>query len=393
MTRNASPLSETAREHLRGYAGKRVLVTGHTGFKGSWLCHLLHRLGATVSGVALAPPSQPSHFALTSTKTLLANDLRADVRDTTLMQRTVALTEPDIVFHLAAAATVKEGIASPIATFETNVIGTLNVLEAIRHRGEPCRAVVVTSDKCYDNPEHAWGLRETDRMGGKDPYSASKGACELAVASWRQTYVPQTLKTKGPLQVVTARAGNVIGGGDWGDARLVPDIARAAASGDTITLRSPHAVRPWQHVLDPLTGYLQFGMAMCDEGAPVALNFGPAQHDEHTVQELCELIAPGLGVGLSIADSNPIAEVGSLRLDSTLARTTLDWSPRWSTREAAVRTAEWYANAARHPVGALSATTRDIDAYWGEFQAHDGRGDTTPAGREFVPALPLRAAS
>jgi CDP-glucose 4,6-dehydratase len=251
---SGSPLSNA----LRVFSGERVLVTGHTGFKGSWLVIWLRMLGAKVAGIALDPPSEPSHFDAAGLAPGMV-DLRLDVRDRAALKDRIAQFAPDFVFHLAAQPLVRRSYADPVETYETNVIGTLNVLESLRALDRPCVAVLITSDKCYDNVEWVWGYRETDALGGPDPYSASKGAAELVIRSHVRSYFPSATSK---VRIGVGRAGNVIGGGDWADDRIVPDCVRAWSAGAAVELRNPRATRPWQHVLEPLSGYLPLGAAL-----------------------------------------------------------------------------------------------------------------------------------
>lgn len=317
-----------------------MLVTGHTGFKGGWLVHWLHELGADVSAFALPPDTTPSLFALSRVSD--ACDSRfVDLRDAGAVAAAVARAQPEIVFHLAAQALVRRSYAEPLDTFGANVMGTVHVLEACRQVDGLRAVVAITTDKCYENLEQLWPYRETDRLGGQDPYSASKAAAELAVASYRSSF----LASRG-VGVATARAGNVIGGGDWASDRLIPDIVRAAERGEAVSLRRPSATRPWQHVLDPLHGYLLLARRLAeapDEFAE-AWNFGPTP-EAVTVGEVAERFVAALGRGAvrhegSTADDPH--EAGLLAVDSTKARVRLGWRPRLSLEGALGLTAEWY---------------------------------------------------
>ena len=235
--------------YLSEYYGKVVLVTGHTGFKGAWLTAWLRQLGAKVVGIALNPPTEPSHFSAAGLDGGIV-DLRIDIRDRSKLMEAIVSAQPDFVFHLAAQSLVRCSYEDPMETWQTNVLGTLHVLEALRNLNKSCAAVIVTSDKCYDNVEWVWGYRENDAMGGPDPYSASKGAAELAIRSHIKSYFP---KSSSKVRIGSARAGNVIGGGDWSSNRIVPDCVKAWSNDDIVELRNPHATRPWQHVLEPLS--------------------------------------------------------------------------------------------------------------------------------------------
>jgi CDP-glucose 4,6-dehydratase len=319
--------------------GRRVLVTGHTGFKGAWLSLWLAELGARVGGFSLAPPTQPSLFELAGVADALTH-LQGDIRDAAALRQAFRATEPELVVHLAAQSLVRESYREPLATYETNVIGTVNVLEACRHA--PVRAVlVVTSDKCYQNRGSEPPYRESDPLGGDDPYSSSKAAAELATAAYRSAF----FATRGPL-VATARAGNVIGGGDFAAERLIPDLVRAFIAGGRPVIRNPHAVRPWQHVLDPLAGYLLLAERLLagERAAARAWNFGPQGDNATPVAWLVERALALLGApGAWVERAEPLfSEAASLRLDSREARERLDWQPRLALEAALEWTIGWY---------------------------------------------------
>ena len=320
------------------YAGRRVLVTGHTGFKGSWLALWLTRLGARVTGLALDPPSRTNHWDLLR---LPIAQTRTDVRDAAEIVRAVRDAEPEIVFHLAAQSLVRRSYAAPVETWDVNVTGTLNVLEACRGQ-RPLRAIVVAaSDKCYRNRESSTGYRETDPLGGHDPYSASKAATEILVESHRRSFFSSHA---GPA-LASVRAGNVIGGGDWADDRLVPDLARAVAAGEPLVIRSPDAIRPWQHVLDCLSGYLRLGQCLLRDGHAFAeaWNFGPDASDERSVRQLLDAAAASWpAVAWQTTSAPQPHETHVLRLDSGKARERLAWRPTWSLDQALGETLAWY---------------------------------------------------
>lgn len=320
------------------YRGRRVLVTGHTGFKGSWLSMWLHALGAEVSGLALDPWSEPSHWDLLK---LPINDHRVDVRDETAVRRVIRAVSPEMVFHLAAQPLVRRSYHEPVRTWATNVMGTAHVLEAVR--GEPAvRAVlVVTTDKCYENREWPWAYRERDRLGGHDPYSASKASAELVAASYRSAFLAGPTA---PL-LATARGGNVIGGGDWSEDRLIPDAVRAIVASEPLIIRSPIATRPWQHVLDCLSGYLLVGQRLLagDKTCAAPWNFGPDGQGNRTVEQLLAVLSGGLpALDWRIEPDPQPHETSLLQLDSAKARMALGWRPVWDFEESVLRTTDWY---------------------------------------------------
>ncbi|MBF0321892.1 MAG: CDP-glucose 4,6-dehydratase, partial [Magnetococcales bacterium] len=276
------------------YRNRRVLITGHTGFKGSWLTLWLHHWGARVSGLALPPATQPSLFHVLKLPTRMAGHQEGDVGNMAALRHAVETSDAEVIFHLAAQALVRPGYQDPVTTFHTNVMGVVNLLEVVRQRQRPCVVIVVTSDKCYANHEHVWGYRECDPMGGDDPYSASKGAAELVVSAYRHSFFPPGRISGHGVALASVRAGNVVGGGDWAKDRLVPDIVRAVSSGSSVFLRNPKAVRPWQHVLDPLHGYLVLGERLAnaqDQATTLCSgwNFAPFNQDTSvTVGEITQ---------------------------------------------------------------------------------------------------------
>ena len=325
------------------WRGKRVFLTGHTGFKGSWLALWLQDLGAEVRGFALDPPSTPSLYESARVGSLVAST-HGDVRSLDAVVEAMAQFQPDVVFHLAAQSLVRRSYKDPTGTFATNVMGTVHVLEAIRQVKSVRAAVVVTSDKCYENRESPlWGYRESDRMGGDDPYSNSKGCAELIASSYRDSFLDGGTR---PVALATARAGNVIGGGDWATDRLVPDIVRAFAAGRPVHIRNPKAVRPWQHVLEPLRGYLMLAEALWTDADPFAegWNFGPRAEDAQPVGEIVERLITiwGDDAEAVIAPGPHPSEATFLRLDCSKARSVLYWTPRIGLNTALTWTAEWY---------------------------------------------------
>lgn len=324
------------------FRNKKIVVTGHTGFKGSWLTAWLLRLGAHVTGISLDVPTAPAHFTSARMEGRITHHF-ADVRNLPLLVEILDVEQPDFVFHMAAQPLVRKSYREPLTTIETNVIGTAHVLEAIRVLNRPCNVVVVTSDKCYDNVEQVWGYRETDSLGGKDPYSASKGAAELVVKTYAQSYFAAT---NSPVKVAVGRAGNVIGGGDWAEDRIVPDCVRAWSEGSTVDIRYPLATRPWQHVLEPLSGYLQLALQLARRpelnGEPY--NFGPPAHQNATVAELLNAIQahwPGTAWN-DVSSSEKLHEAGLLKLCCDKALQQMGWRPVMDFPETVRFTAAWY---------------------------------------------------
>jgi len=320
------------------YRGKRVLITGHTGFKGSWLALWLNELGADVSGVALPPKVQPNHWDMLG---LTINEHRLDIRDHEALSYAFLTTQPEIVFHLAAQPLVRQSYREPLETWSTNVMGTANVFEACRQTPSVRAIVAITTDKCYENCEWPWGYRENDRLGGHDPYSASKAGSELVAASYRSAF----FYTEHAPLLATARAGNVIGGGDWSEDRLIPDLVRAVAQGQSLEIRSPLATRPWQHVLESLGGYLLMGQRLLqgDKACAEAWNFGPEPEGNRTVSEvLGKLNVHWASVRWHFTDKPQPHEATLLYLDSAKARSKLNWQPAWNFDAAIEKTSAWY---------------------------------------------------
>lgn len=329
------------------WRGRRVLVTGHTGFKGGWLSLWLQSMGAEVAGYALPPPTNPSLFDKASVSRGMVASCMADVRDLGLLKKALLDHRPEVIFHLAAQALVRPSYTNPVDTFATNVMGTANLLEAVRTTDGGVRVVLnVTTDKCYDNREWLWGYREIDPLGGHDPYSSSKACSELVTSAYRDSFFNATNGPEFKVCLASARAGNVIGGGDWALDRLIPDLMRAFTAGDQVVIRNPHAVRPWQHVLEPLHGYLSLAERLWEQGFDFAesWNFGPAEGDAQSVQWLVQRIVGEWGHGASwrLDDRPQPHEATNLRLDCTKARARLGWHPRWNLQTALHHTVDWY---------------------------------------------------
>ena len=320
----------------RIYEGKKVFLTGHTGFKGAWLSILLRRLGAIVYGYSLEPCTSPNLFELANLGSLVESFI-GDVRDGNRVTSLLQEIEPEIIFHLAAQPLVRESYNDPKETFEVNVMGLVNLFEAIRVTPSAQVGLIITSDKCYQNKEWTWGYREDEPMGGYDPYSCSKGCAELITASYRNSFFnPEDISRHNTI-IASARAGNVIGGGDWSKDRLIPDFIKSVMKGEDLTIRSPRAIRPWQHVLEPLSGYLLLAGLMYTEGVVYgdAWNFGPLEESAKTVEwmagKLCELW--GENAGFNVSNAAQPHEATYLKLDSSKAKTYLGWRPRWTVEK------------------------------------------------------------
>ena len=324
------------------YNGKTVVITGHTGFKGAWLTAWLKQLGARVVGVALEPPTEPSHFFAAKLGDGM-EDYRIDIRNRLALEEVIVSAQPDFVFHLAAQALVRRSYEDPIETWETNLLGTLHVLEALRSLDKPCAAVLITSDKCYDNVEWVWGYRETDALGGPDPYSASKGAAELVIRSHIKSYFPEATSK---VRIASARAGNVIGGGDWAEHRIVPDCVKAWSTDKVVDLRNPNSTRPWQHVLEPLSGYLALANALAHQpelhGQP--FNFGPQAQQNHSVLALVQQMAMHWDKvrWQDVSGGGAPYESGLLKLNCDKALHYLQWHAVMGFEDTVQMTAEWY---------------------------------------------------
>lgn len=353
-------------EFLSVFAGRRVLVTGHTGFKGSWLTFLLNEIGAKVLGYAL-PAEQPvSHFAALG----LAKSIRhveADVRDSARLTEIMMAFQPEFVIHLAAQALVRPSYADPKSTFEINVMGSVNLLEAVRQCESVRSLVYVTSDKCYENLEWVWGYRENDHLGGRDPYSASKAAAEIVFSAYAHSFFAH----RPELGAATARAGNVIGGGDWAVDRIVPDCLRAIGAGKPVVLRNPNATRPWQHVLEPLAGYLLLAARLREQPMAYAgaWNFGPPSSEVRTVLEVAEHIVGRFGRGSVVIESSLVKqhEANQLQLNCDKASQLLGWQPRWNVEQTLTATADWY-KAVMDGAEASAVTQQQLRDYFPELK-------------------------
>ena len=350
------------------WSGRRVLLTGHTGFKGSWLLLWLQELGAEVWTISREPEPSPNLFLH------LSQDLPAgkawqnnfgDLADLTSLKALVNRAQPDVVFHLAAQSLVRRSYQDPLDTWSTNVIGSLHLLEALKPLQHPCAVVMVTTDKVYQNREWPYGYREPDRLGGHDPYSASKAGAEIAISSWRSSFCGQDTHQTPFLRIATARAGNVIGGGDWAADRIVPDAIRSLVRGEPISVRNPAATRPWQHVLEPLSGYLRLAKALVEDSQPPceAFNFGPSLSSNRPVSDLVATILEHWpGEWLDHSDPNAFHEANLLHLQIDKAHHRLGWQPRWDYATTLARTVGWY-RAHYQGTPALDCCLADLNAY------------------------------
>jgi CDP-glucose 4,6-dehydratase len=359
------------------FTGRRVLVTGHTGFKGSWLSLWLARMDATVAGYALEPPTDPSNFEVSRVPSVLAEHHIGDLRDVPRLTDVIASFRPDAILHLGARTVVLDGYAAPAEAFSTNVMGTVGLLEAVRAVGRPVAIVAVATDKVYANDGGGRPFREGDPLGGHDPYSASKAAAELVVDAYRSSFFPPDSIGSHGIALASARAGNVIGGGDWTPHGLVADAFRALTADQPITIRHPEAIRPWQHVLEPLAGYLRLAARlMAPNPAPVcrAWNFGPARVGSVDVQHVVEGLIAGWGRGRwqPLEGNSGPAEATVLRLSSLAARRDLGAVPAWPVDVAVARTAAWYRRYAAEPEAAQGACMADIEAYERKVAARAG---------------------
>ena len=326
---------------FKSFRGKKIFITGHTGFKGTWLTFLLTELGADVMGYALEPYDGPSHFNMLNLREKIKHVV-GDVRDLDHLNSAIQSFQPEYVMHLAAQSLVKKSYHDPVSTFSTNIMGSVNLLDAVRNCDSVCSLVYITSDKCYENLEWIWGYRENDRVGGHDPYSASKGAAEVIFSAYSRSY----FSSRPTLGAVTTRAGNVIGGGDWAEDRIIPDCIRAIENDTPIEIRNPLATRPWQHVLEPLSGYLLLAAQLRNEPERYsgAWNFGPSSSEVRTVHEVANKIVAHMGRGKVVitGSADQHHEAMLLQLNCDKAYQELSWQPRWHVEETLAATAEWY---------------------------------------------------
>jgi CDP-glucose 4,6-dehydratase len=348
------------------WKNKRVLITGHTGFKGSWLSLWLQSLGAYVVGYALNPPTNPSLFEVARVSQEMTSII-GDIRDLAQTLKVFAEYHPEVVIHMAAQPLVRYSYEEPVETYSTNVMGTLHVLESIRHTASVKAVVVVTTDKCYENKEWFWGYRENEPMGGHDPYSNSKGCAELLTAAYRNSYFHPEQYLKHGVAIGSARAGNVIGGGDWAEDRLIPDIMRAIFSGQPVSIRNPHSIRPWQHVLEPLLGYLLLAQKLYEYGPSFAeaWNFGPNDDDAKPVNWILDNLSSnwgGAGVSWKLDGGNHPHEAHYLKLDCSKAKARLNWTPKWSLNEALVKIVDWH-KSYQQGVDMKALTLKQIEIY------------------------------
>lgn len=346
------------------FKNKTVLITGHTGFKGSWLTAWLVKLGANVVGIALNPPTNPSHFTAAKLSTRI-KDLRIDVRNQIEVENAIVEAKPDFVFHVAAQSLVRKSYENPIETWQTNVLGTINVLESLRKLNDPCTAVIITSDKCYKNMEQIEGYVETDELGGYDPYSASKSSAEIAIHSYIRSYF-QIESSK--VRIASARAGNVIGGGDWAEDRIVPDCVRNWSQSNSVKLRNPNATRPWQHVLEPLSGYLTLALALQSNSKlhGESFNFGPNPEENYSVLEL----VTEMSIYWDRVKWEDVSEIpskyhesGLLKLNCKKSLDLLSWHAAMNFKETIHLTSEWYNLFYIAPDEILNVTNKQIEIY------------------------------
>jgi len=351
--------------NIKFWKNKNILITGHTGFKGSWLTYWLLRLGAKVNGISLAPVGIPNLFNELNLRNEIYHNI-IDIRDRENLKKKIIEINPEIVFHLAAQPLVIESYQNPISTWETNVIGTINILNALRYLDSKCASVCITTDKVYLNREWIFGYRENDALGGYDPYSSSKAAAEIAINSWRSSFCGIGKNKVEHLKIASARAGNVIGGGDWSENRLVPDIVKGLSKGQEIPIRNSLATRPWQHVLEPLKGYLILAQELYSNRDDVcsSFNFGPQAESNKTVKELVdEALSNWEGKWIDCTDKNIFHEANLLNLSIDKAYKLLDWVPKWQFKETVKKTINWYKNYYDGKISAIECCDNDIESF------------------------------
>jgi len=348
----------------KAFKGKKVIVTGHTGFKGSWLTTWLNALGADVTGISINVPTSPSNFKANQLQTKI-NDIRCDVTDLAKTMKLIKRLKPDFVFHLAAQSLVKKSYDSPLLTWQTNLIGTVNVLESLRRTNKECYAVIITSDKCYDNVEWLWGYRENDKLGGPDPYSASKGAAEIAINSYFKSFFS---RKESKVRVASARAGNVIGGGDWAEDRIIPDCVKSWSRSNKVKIRNPKATRPWQHVLEPLSGYLKLAIDLKKNKFlnGESFNFGPSAENDFTVKELVISMSQFWDkvswIDISKKTRGPY-ESNLLKLNCDKALKQLGWRPTLDYHKTIEFTALWYKAYYEDKKSIIDLTSKQIQSF------------------------------
>lgn len=349
------------------WSGKKVFLTGHTGFKGGWLTIWLASMGAKISGYALSPSTSPNLYEAAKIASLCERSLIADIRELNSLRKALVEAAPDVVIHMAAQPLVRYSYANPVETYATNVMGTVHLLESVRSCPSVRAVLVITTDKCYENKEWVWGYRENEPMGGYDPYSNSKGCAELVTAAYRQSFFSEKAYANHRVAIASARAGNVIGGGDWSEDRLIPDAITAFQTNQPLMIRSPQATRPWQHVLEPLSGYLVLAQALFERGANFsgAWNFGPQDSDARPVKEVIELLISQWGDTAVWQQDGALQphEAHFLKLDCSKAKKALSWSARWSLEKAISAIVEWQ-RAYSNGEDMLGVTRKQIDSYY-----------------------------
>jgi len=349
------------------FIGKKVLITGHTGFKGTWLCLLLRQLGAKIHGYSLKPETNPNHYGCAQIRRVLETEKIGDIRDINSLQEYMTEVKPDYIFHLAAQPLVQLSYKKPVETYEVNVLGSINVLECLRRTNQHSSVIMVTSDKCYQNSGQIWGYRECDPLGGSDPYSSSKASAEIAINSYRESFFPPAMIRKHGVKIASVRAGNVIGGGDWSDDRIIPDAVRAVLSKTPLNIRNPGSIRPWQHVLDPLFGYIMLAAEISESEDPKwlsAWNFGPLTTDTIPVIQVVSRFFEVWGEGQYEQISNTFfPEANTLRLSSEKAMTLLKWRPLLNFDETIEMTAIWYRDFALNSKDMFEKSNEDVLKY------------------------------